>query len=75
MVTTVSSPSLARDQTLGFSSLEVASGYNTARYNKQQVKIILLVVVLVVVVLVVEHILYVVLQVKLVVPMILLGKG
>ena len=33
IVTTVSSPSLARDQTLGFSSLELASGYNTARYS------------------------------------------
>ena len=31
IVTTVTSPSLTRDQTLGFSSLEVASGYNTAR--------------------------------------------
>ena len=33
IVTTVSSPSLAMDQTLGFSSLELASGYNTARYD------------------------------------------
>ena len=31
IVTIVSSPSLARDQILGFSSLEHASGYNTAR--------------------------------------------
>ena len=31
VVTTVTSPSLAKEQTLGFSSLEVASGYNTAR--------------------------------------------
>ena len=31
IVTTVSSPRLHKDQTLGFSSLEVASGYNTAR--------------------------------------------
>ena len=31
IVTTVTSPSLAKEQTLGFSSLEVASGYNTAR--------------------------------------------
>ena len=29
--TTVSSPSLARDQTLGFLSLELALGRNTAR--------------------------------------------
>ena len=31
VVTTVTSPSLIRDQTLGFSSLALASGYNTAR--------------------------------------------
>ena len=31
IVTSITSPSLPRDQTLGFSSVEHASGYNTAR--------------------------------------------